>query len=1118
MSYNLTKLFNAPANITYQRPTAPKTSKTDLLKFVGARSIRGYIKANPQYTNVPTNQVYADIAQLQSATVRNKAFLANEGYSSARNITNARKVKNTILPSVIASAKLKPTTYWGYDVPGVRRLLNQNRGKAFTAVVTQGEYSRVFTYEDSSMIPNMGFSSWWDRWARDFLYINSGETIWEEMPEAVVKIIFGDDVKTVSSQRSSYYNEAGYDQYFAEGPQHCLLTPIVNWVDAKMAELVAKKDTKSSTYRTYSSLRKKLDSYLIQYKEGVPESALSALCNDLRIDIEIQMPLCSNSLIECKSMLKRHRTFKFINSRLNHVDSTTKSFNQLSNISDKPTIISQDEINAMYKRLCDANEFCFSMKKPRAGIRRLFTTDKVFEIENPMREVIRDFEQDTGLNNCKIDDINEPALSRFILDGCSYNGLVDFWDSMAKYYASPNNVPKNIIDLVRAELPPGKKLHHIDMSKAYANFHLCKYYKGFLGKITDFRATDKIEGLGMYRITNLVIPPGKLFDQNNKLHIYGDNQPYPSPELERLRDLGCTFDIVGGCWGVQDIDFRFPESMMGDNKYYAKWVGMCNSIEHQTKYWLKGNKKYFDILARNIDAERHITTFRRLSSDDDLLEGLVKVPKRTCFHLSQVTAFILSYMRMNVLDQLNEFDLSNVIRVHTDGIYHVQENVPLRNCFRVKEAQADMKLSTPPNDSGWYCSTYVVGCCDPLPAWGPARAHHRVELHIGQGGSGKTTFNLKDTGFMRPLYCAPSYKLCREKEQELGVPSTVWARVISTDPDKVNGIKRSANCLIVDEVSQMSDEFKNYILSTYKNMKIIFCGDISTNTNLVYQLPPIVGDKFTKSGIDNIWVHDTNYRCTCPQLRMLNNQLRNFIENDTPLHKINEFVTNYLKAQTLSFAQLQNQYRVQDMILAGTNAVKQIYTDAFVGKFSEEKWYIEETSTIYSHGQIVISAVKPNTKCEARHCYTVHSIQGETLPNDSKLYIDVSKMFDPRMFYTAISRARRLDQVHLVVNEQIRTFQYPHAKIYAIEAEGKTYIGSTVYGLDTRFKGHVNSAKQYYENNIGRFCTSFPLVKNGKATIRTIEVYPCDSVAELQRRESELIKLAPGCVNKTFAQ
>ena len=49
---------------------------------------------------------------------------------------------------------------------------------------------------------------------------------------------------------------------------------------------------------------------------------------------------------------------------------------------------------------------------------------------------------------------------------------------------------------------------------------------------------------------------------------------------------------------------------------------------------------------------------------------------------------------------------------------------------------------------------------------------------------------------------------------------------------------------------------------------------------------------------------------------------------------------------------------------------------------------------------------------EFRHGYTISSVQGEDFAN--KIFIDMRKIRDNKLFYTAISRAHYINQIHLV--------------------------------------------------------------------------------------------------------
>ena len=78
-----------------------------------------------------------------------------------------------------------------------------------------------------------------------------------------------------------------------------------------------------------------------------------------------------------------------------------------------------------------------------------------------------------------------------------------------------------------------------------------------------------------------------------------------------------------------------------------------------------------------------------------------------------------------------------------------------------------------------------------------------------------------------------------------------------------------------------------------------------------------------------------------------------------------------------------------------------------------DKYYITENTQQHSNGEIVFN--KPDkTKCELRHAYTTHSIQGETA--EENLYIDINYITNKKMLYTALSRAKYHNQIHLITS------------------------------------------------------------------------------------------------------
>ena len=140
-------------------------------------------------------------------------------------------------------------------------------------------------------------------------------------------------------------------------------------------------------------------------------------------------------------------------------------------------------------------------------------------------------------------------------------------------------------------------------------------------------------------------------------------------------------------------------------------------------------------------------------------------------------------------------------------------------------------------------------------------------------------------------------------------------------------------------------------------------------------------------------------------------------------------------------------------------------------------------------------------------------MEGEKAEN--KLFIDSSRMFGARMFYTAVSRARELSQIFIVENS-MPTFKYEYSKIYRIESSTGVYIGSCVGPMEKRLEKHYSDAANYKEGR-GKFVTSFKVVAGDNVSITKVMDFKCNELAELWKEEAKVIQSCV-CVNKTFAE
>lgn len=772
----------------------------------------------------------------------------------------------------------------------------------------------------------------------------------------------------------------------------CVFNPIRKWATANYEHAVEKKN-KDSKYR-YNKVLNGLDELEEKYPNGVFQDNIDEVCNKLQVDISIEKPLCDEKFISCKSTKKALKHFRYLNTRLNHVE-----LNEY--VSDeKPEICSRKDLLELKKYLTENNIY-HTFSKDLTNISKIQTIDKVHSVSNVMQECFNEFEIETGLINCKIDDIDDAMLSSFVKWGTHYNGTIDFKDLHDG-------------EQMNYEL---ENVFHIDMSKAYSRFKMCKFYEGFLGKITDFRLTNCIQGVGLYYIYDLVIPAGSFCKYNDTLKIYQSHNIYTSVELKFLESKGCTFKILSGCWGVKSLDFDFNDEMMESknddgNSYYALWAGKCDSHYLQKKTWINGDYNMCCLIAENTTAKiEHYENG----------EICVKYDKKHNYHLGHVTAFITAYQRLNVLEQLDAIDYDNVIRVCVDGIYTEKVVSDLKNAFRHKNDIEDKTFNNCQGESfisnlieDMEIGKHIYKSCgketteykENIMEWrfGDERKSNAKELHIGAGGNGKTHKNLIDKGLVKVLYVSPSWKLARNKQNEYGCKVSVWARLITDDPEMINLVKRYSNVLLIDECSMMTEGQKQTIFNLYGDMKIIFCGDLG------YQLSSFNGEEMKPTGFDDIIQNNINYRCKDSRLLGLLKDLREMISYGRPVYEINKFVNAFFKThdRIINNDTLKKIYKVNDMILVGTNKVKDEYTEMFS---SLEKYYCKENNRVYSNGDIVIGS-KPDCKCELRHAYTTHSIQGETAQHN--LYIESSKMFDARMFYTAISRAKTLEQIFII--------------------------------------------------------------------------------------------------------
>jgi len=225
------------------------------------------------------------------------------------------------------------------------------------------------------------------------------------------------DIVSINIVQSVKLEAKKVNQKFAEGISNCMLTPIKYWA-IKCAD-----DAKGeSTKRKYNAMAVKLDEFNDQYQTGIPEDDVQNICNQLTVDINVDLPLHSAQFLTCKSLKKRLKVFNFINTRLNHVN--------LNEIVNKDvTKVSEDQLQQIAVDLTEDEQY-FDYNKAKDGrYTKIRTLKGSFQMDSEYNELCSEFEKNSGMVNCQLDYKGpDNAVSRFIDLGVHYNGTIDYQD------------------------------------------------------------------------------------------------------------------------------------------------------------------------------------------------------------------------------------------------------------------------------------------------------------------------------------------------------------------------------------------------------------------------------------------------------------------------------------------------------------------------------------------------------------------------------------------------------------------------------------------------------------------------------------------------------------------
>jgi len=834
------------------------------------------------------------------------------------------------------------------------------------------------------------------------------------------------------------------EQIYADNETNtCILDPILEFLNNSNESLA-----KTRRLKTINNLIKK-------NPNGMSDESIQKMCNTCMYRVIIITP--TNQIIRefnPKGNRSQH-TFYYVNTQQNHAQHWTYAAFQ----KDLPvTLVSASEIEQHYRSARKRSEcFLFSTSKRIQGyngIAELKTSDTLYRVDDPIinlrDKLLKKYPHVFCTMKCSYDDY-DGSVMQFIDNATYVNGLKTF---------------DGDLDEVRGTI------QEHDITKAYATFYECNYYKdyGIPSIPTDFRDCQGVDALtvinkiGWTQIKNIVTTGAHTGVV--ELANLQENGVYPNVELKCLWDFGVRFDCVTTAWCLNKRDFRFgaeyldgidhPDYIKIQNdgtivkpKAYAIIIGLMLSSSKDNlinyHYGVRPSQEWINNLTY------HDKSIELVYHSNDTNTMIFKRKKSLVYSQQHVSSYITAYVRTRMYQEIARRDVSDIVMVNSDAIKFVGDYV-LPQGFKDKSKNiwlTEEKFNQYHNEK----SINLNYRTDPWEDYG------QFVFYNGAGGCGKSTFFMSRNHIFKVM-TLPTNELLAEKKShnkvdcythhnffELQVPkkvsesemfgnlfeeSSCQARTVECRGLDDHQYYRAGNVL-VDEITMRNKYEIKYMFSHAKKYgyRLILCGDIDKSTHVPYQLQPVKNiftlpeDTLSSQNIEFV-EFVKNYRIQDSVLLDRLTTLRHIMKYN--IHDVKQgvdfcddlvdYVRELFHDRIVTDQQVIREYNPEtDLIISGRNVSKNKYNNFMDQNHVKKLWKFTRKIDKYESGTIIyedhINPVGSVSKCkELCFCTTIHSVQGKTWAGN--LFINTNDVFEFGMLYTALSRCRRLDQIHLI--------------------------------------------------------------------------------------------------------
>ena len=479
-------------------------------------------------------------------------------------------------------------------------------------------------------------------------------------------------------------------------------------------------------------------------------------------------------------------------------------------------------------------------------------------------------------------------------------------------------------------------------------------------------------------------------------------------------------------------------------------------ISQKSKKGLKYYCKAFGLMF--LDNEEIITNVKPLQQDmeyykllqndkyemtrvDDIIKIIQKNEEpKTRIHIAM---YIHSYIKTLIINQLLTMDIDKVHGVKLDSIV-CDNDCDINNpIFSDKECNIEKLLKRPNTSSldfgldikqinededhilSSYSNSYILSNNEDDLNFQKSFLQtgevitSRIVFLEGMGGSGKTHSIIHSSINSKNIcYTTACWNLIQSKKVE--VPGLIGYSLqkltgVGLDGKKCEVVTNyNIKIYIVDEMTLNKKSYIELIFKNFPGAFIFLIGDM--DKNMIYQCTMPNIEVYNPSDIKNIQkiVYTKNYRFD-NELNEKLLKLREFQRNNVNDYNKNILIDNYVKKEFKQCFYKKRDITINknDMCISSVNDTSEL-DNYFFNKGTAKRYFVKNTEFckgLYKGAEIFEEPSHNNYTMTLFK--SIHSSQG--LTSENNLIINNTYNFDYNLWYTALSRAKSLNQIKIII-------------------------------------------------------------------------------------------------------